>query len=632
MNSSGAVPDYDLDLIARGRHWNLWRWLGSHPETGGGTRFAVWAPHADRVSVVGDFNNWDADAHPLQGSDAGVWSGRVAAVTVGQTYKYALRNRASGQTAWKSDPCAAGFELRPKTASVITAPSGHSWNDSRWMEQRAKADWLHAPMSTYELHAGSWRRGPEGRWLGWRELADQLVPYVLDLGFTHLELLPITEHPFDGSWGYQTLGYFAPTSRFGSADDLRYFVDQCHAAGLGLILDWTAAHFPADDYGLARFDGQPLYEHPDPRRGWHPDWNSCVFDYGRPEVRNFLIANALYWLEEFHFDGLRVDAVASMLYLDYSRAPGEWTPNKYGGRENLEALRFLQELNHVVHERVPGTRVIAEESTSWPQVTRPTWVGGLGFSMKWNMGWMHDSLDYFALDPVFRSHHHDKLTFGQIYAYSENFVLPLSHDEVVHGKGSLLGKMNGDDWQKRANLRLLLAWQWLSPGKKLLFMGQEFGQLREWNHDAELDWHLLGDRRHAGLQHLVRDLNGLSAGLPALHQQDFDSRGFEWIDCHDHAQSVISFLRRAGDDFVAVVLNCTPVPRERYRIGVPEAGRYQEILNTDSALYGGSNVGNLGSVEARAQAWMGRPASLEITLPPLAALVLARPRSARSVS
>ncbi|MGQ0622912.1 MAG: 1,4-alpha-glucan branching protein GlgB, partial [Panacagrimonas sp.] len=588
-----TVPDFDLDLIARGRHWNLWRWLGSHPEATG-ARFAVWAPHADRVSVIGDFNGWDAEANQLGGSDAGVWSGRVANAACGQAYKYAIRNRASGQTVEKSDPCASGHELRPKTASVITAPSAYTWQDADWMNQRAKADWLHAPMSIYELHAGSWRRGPGNRWLNWRELAAELIPYVRDLGFTHLELMPITEHPFDGSWGYQTLGYFAPTSRFGSADDLRYFIDQCHLAGLGIIHDWTAAHFPNDDYGLARFDGEPLYEHPDPRRGWHPDWNSCVFDYGRPQVRNFLIANALYWLDEFHFDALRVDAVASMLYLDYSRAPGQWVPNKYGGRENLEALRFLQELNHVVHERVPGTRVIAEESTSWPQVTRPTWVGGLGFSMKWNMGWMHDSLDYFALDPVFRSHRHDKLTFGQMYAYSENFVLPLSHDEVVHGKGSLIGKMNGDEWQKRANLRLLLAWQWMSAGKKLLFMGQEFGQVREWNHDAELDWHLLGDPRHSGLQRLVGDLNRLMRGTPALHRHDFEQKGFEWIDCHDHAQSVISFLRRFEEGTAVVILNCTPVPRTAYRIGLPHGGVWREALNTDAAIYGGSNLGNLG--------------------------------------
>lgn len=623
MNAPGDIPEEDLDRIARGCHWTLWEQLGAHPAADG-TRFAVWAPHADQVSVVGDFNGWDPHAHPLQGSDAGVWSGWVAAVAVGQRYKYALRNRTSGQTALKSDPCAQRYELRPLTASVVAAPSQHAWRDQAWIAQRAAQDWLHAPVSIYEVHAGSWRRRADGTWLGWLELADQLIPYVRELGFTHIELLPITEHPFDGSWGYQTLGYFAPTSRFGSSDELREFVDRCHAAGIGLILDWTAAHFPADEHGLARFDGQPLYEHPDPKRGWHPDWQSCVFDYGRPEVRNFLIANALYWLQEFHFDGLRVDAVASMLYLDYSRSPGEWVPNQYGGRENLEALRFLQELNHVVHERAPGTRVIAEESTSWPQVTRPTYVGGLGFSMKWNMGWMHDSMDYFALDPVFRSHHHDKLTFGQMYAYSENFVLPLSHDEVVHGKGTLLGKMHGHEWQKRANLRLLLAWQWLSPGKKLLFMGQEFGQLREWNHDTALDWPLLDDPRHAGLHALVHDLNRLMRDLPALHRHDFDRQGFEWIDCHDHAQSVISFLRRSGDEDAVVILNCTPVPRERYRLGVPRSGIYIERLNTDAALYGGSNIGNLGRVLAEDHPWMDRPASIEVTLPPLGALVLVR--------
>jgi 1,4-alpha-glucan branching enzyme len=622
-DSPPRVPSFDLALMAEGRHWHLWRWLGSHPVPGG-TRFAVWAPHADRVAVSGDFNGWDPAAHPLTRTDAGVWSAVVPGAVPGQNYKYVLRNAASGETVQKADPFAQRYELRPNTASTIAAPSRHAWSDAAWLDRRAAAGWARAPLSVYEVHAGSWRRRDDGAWLDWRALADTLVPYVASLGFTHIELMPITEHPFDGSWGYQTLGYFAPTARFGSADDLRFFVDACHARGIGLILDWTAAHFPADAHGLALFDGQPLYEHPDPRRGTHPDWGSLVFDYGRPEVRNFLISNALYWLEEFHFDGLRVDAVASMLYLDYSRKPGEWVPNEHGGRENLEAIRFLQELNHVVHERVPGACVVAEESTAWPQVTRPTWVGGLGFSMKWNMGWMHDSLDYFHLDPVYRSHHHDRLTFGQVYAYSENFVLPLSHDEVVHGKGSLYGKMSGDDWQKRANLRLLFAWQWLSPGKKLLFMGQEFAQVREWNHDAALDWHLLDDPRHAGIQRLVGDLNALVRETSALHAHDFSPEGFEWIDCRDHAHSVVSFLRRDGAAFVVVVVNATPVPRSGYRIGVPEAGRYVERLNTDAAAYGGSNVGNLGAVTAEAHPWMGHAYSVTLSLPPLGAVVLRR--------
>jgi len=617
------MPEFDLHLFAQGRHRHIHRWLGAHAVTVDGTagvRFAVWAPRAQRVSVVGDFNHWDAARHPLQRRDAGVWETFVPGLAAGALYKLAVTR--DGNTVMKADPYGRQFEFRPRSASVVAAPAAHAWQDQDWLARRAQHDWLHAPMCAYEVHLGSWQRGLDGGFLNFRELAQRLVPYVTDLGCTHIELMPVSEHPFDASWGYQTLGYFAPTSRHGNGDDLRHFVDHCHRHGLGVLLDWTPAHFPADEHGLARFDGEALYEHPDPQKGWHPDWQSLVFDYGRPEVRNFLISNALYWLEEFHLDGLRVDAVASMLYLDYSRKPGEWAPNKYGGHENLEAIEFLRELNVVAHEACPGALVIAEESTAWPQVTRPTYVGGLGFSMKWNMGWMHDTLDYFRQDPVHRKYHHDRLTFGQLYAYSENFVLPLSHDEVVHGKGSLIRKMPGDDWQRLANLRLLYAWQATSPGKKLLFMGQEFAQEREWNHDTPLDWNLRDDPRHEGVRRLLRDLYRLYREVPALHRYDFESQGFEWIDCHDSNQSVLSFVRRAGDDVVVVVLNFTPVPRENYRIGVPIGGAWREVLNSDSSHYGGSNLGNTGLVQAARKPWMSRTYSMALTLPPLAALIL----------
>ncbi len=617
------VPEYDLHLFSQGRHRHIQRWLGAHPamlDGISGIRFAAWAPRAQRVSIVGDFNGWDAARNPMRRRDVGVWELFVPGLASGTLYKIAVTR--DGNTVFKADPYGRQFELRPRSASVVAAASAHVWQDADWLAQRARRDWLHTPMSAYEVHAGSWQRAADGGFLNYRELAQRLAPYVLELGFTHIELMPVSEHPFDGSWGYQTIGYFAPTRRHGQPDDLRYFVDHCHRHGLGVILDWTPAHFPADDHGLARFDGEALYEHPDPRQGRHPDWGSLVFDYGRPEVRNFLISSALYWLEEFHFDGLRVDAVASMLYLDYSRKPGEWAPNRYGGNENLEAIEFLRDLNVVVHEACPGAVVAAEESTAWPQVTRPTYVGGLGFSMKWNMGWMHDTLNYFRLDPVHRSFHHDRLTFGQLYAYSENFVLPLSHDEVVHGKGSLIRKMPGDDWQRFANLRLLFLYQSASPGKKLLFMGQEFAQEREWNHDVALDWQLRQDARHEGVWRLVRDLNRLYRDTPALHRHDFDQDGFEWIDCHDSNQSVLSFLRKAGAEFVVVVFNFTPVPRDNYRIGVPQAGSYREMLNSDSSHYGGSNVGNAGSVRATRKPWMGRKHSISLSLPPLGGLIL----------
>ena len=620
------LGDFDRQVFGEGHHWHPYRVLGAHPRAvdgAAGVAFVAWAPQAERVSVVGDFNDWDGRRHLMRRHPGGLWDIFVPGVTPGALYKFELRGP-GGAVHTKADPYARQAEPRPRTASIVATEPAHRWRDGDWLAARAARDWLREPMCVYELHAGSWRRHADGRWLDWRELAAVLVPYVREMGFTHIELLPVMEHPLDGSWGYQTTGYFAPTSRFGTPDDFRAFVDHCHAAGIGVLLDWTPGHFPTDAHGLARFDGAPLYEHPDPRRGQQPDWGTLVFDYGRPEVRNFLLGSALYWIEEFHVDGLRVDAVASMLYLDYSRKPGEWLPNQHGGRENLEAIAFLQQLNAVVHERHPGAVVVAEESTAWPQVTRPTWVGGLGFSMKWNMGWMNDTLRYLALDPVHRQYHHNALTFGLLYAHSENFVLPLSHDEVVHGKGSLLEKMHGDDWRKFAQLRLLLAYQWTYPGKKLLFMGQEFGQRREWNHDAPLDWDLLDHDAHRGVQRLLGDLNRLYVTRGALHRGDFTAEGFEWIDCHDASQSVLSYLRRDGDDGTVVVLNFTPLPRHGYRIGVPAAGQWRETLNTDAAAYGGSNVGNLGGAEAEAVPWMGRPYSVILTLPPLGAVILER--------
>ena len=544
----------------------------------------------------------------------------------GQIYKYEIRNRHTGSIQLKADPYARQQELRPRTGSIVAARSGYAWRDGAWMEQRRRRDWQHAPMSVYEVHLGSWQQGPGGEILGYREAALQLVEYARDMGFTHIELLPITEHPFDLSWGYQATGYFAPTSRFGDPDDFRYFVDHCHRNGIGVLLDWVPAHFPKDAHALARFDGTPLYEHEDPRLGEHLDWATLIFNFGRNEVKNFLISSAIYWLEEMHIDGLRVDAVASMLYLDYSRKEGEWIPNQYGGRENLVAIDFLRELNVAVHDQCPGVLMIAEESTSWPQVSRPTYLGGLGFDLKWNMGWMNDTLRYMSNDPVHRRYHHDLLTFSMLYCFTENFMLPFSHDEVVHGKGSMLNKMPGDEWQRHANLRALYAYQFAHPGKKLLFMGTEFGQGLEWNSAGVLDWYVLDYPLHRGLQQLVKDLNRLYTTSPALYQCDFSWQGFEWIDCHDSGQSVLSFLRKgsSGEQMV-IVVNLTPVPRHGYRIGVPDGGTYQEVLNTDSSHYGGSNVGN-GSLPLIAEEapWMGRPKSLVLTLPPLAAIVLSR--------
>jgi 1,4-alpha-glucan branching enzyme len=619
------LSDFDLHLFSEGRHLHVYNILGAHiQEIDGirGVRFATWAPNAERVSVVGDFNNWDGRVHPMRNrGDSGVWEIFIPGVGVDALYKYELRNRENGSVVQKFDPYAHASELRPNTAS-LTTQSAYQWNDSDWLKQRADQHWMHRPMSIYEVHLGSWRRDSSGNFLNYRELAEQLVEYVKDLGYTHIELLPITEHPLDASWGYQTIGYFSPTRRFGDPDDFRYFVDHCHSNGIGVLLDWVPAHFPKDQHGLANFDGSPLYEHADPRRGEHPDWGTLIFNYGRNEVRNFLISNAIYWLKEFHIDGLRVDAVASMLYLNYSRENAEWVPNIHGGNENLEAISFLRELNTATHGEHPGTLVMAEESTAWPQVTRPTELGGLGFSMKWNMGWMHDTLNYFTRDPAYRSYHHDQLTFGLLYLFTENFILPFSHDEVVHGKASMLYKMPGDEWQRFANLRLLYSYMYTYPGKKLMFMGCEFGQGREWNFDQALDWYVLDYPLHQGLHHAVQDLNQLYRKFPELYQNEFQPNGFEWIDCHDYQQSVISFIRRNDENFIVVVLNFTPVPRQGYRLGVPVAGTYSEVFNSDSEYYAGSNVGNGGDIHTDATPWMNHPHSLNLTLPPLAAIVL----------
>jgi 1,4-alpha-glucan branching enzyme len=621
-----SLSDQDLYLFNEGRLQQAYNMLGAHHiDLNGvnGVRFACWAPNAERVSVIGDFNHWDGRVHPMRSrGSSGVWELFIPGMHTGALYKYEIRNRDTGHILVKTDPYAQEFERRPGTASKVPVRFDHTWLDDDWIARREKWDWQHAPLNVYEIHVGSWRRHPDGRFYSYRELAEHLIPYVQELGYTHIELLPLSEHPLDESWGYQTTGYFAPTNRFGSPDDLRYFVDSCHRADIGVILDWVPAHFPQDSWALARFDGSALYEHEDPRLGFHKDWGTYIFNFGRNEVKSFLLSSAHYWLNEFHLDGLRVDAVASMLYLDYSREEGEWLPNKYGGRENLEAIDFLRELNVMVHERFPGAITLAEESTSWPMVSRPVYVGGLGFSMKWNMGWMNDTLRYFEHDPIHRRYHHNDLTFGQLYAYTENFMLPFSHDEVVHGKYSLLDKMPGDAWQKFANLRLLLAYQATYPGKKLNFMGNEFGQGREWGVGWELDWHLLGSHWHQGIKQLSRDLNHLYRNTPALHELDFSPDGFTWIDCHDADQSVLSYVRKARDgSCVVVALNFTPVPRTGYRIGVPRAGRYREIFNSDSNFYGGSNLGNGEGLHTEDTAWMGFNHSLCITLPPLSAII-----------
>jgi 1,4-alpha-glucan branching enzyme len=624
------LTEFDIYLMGEGRHYDAYEKLGAHVKTVDGVtgvHFAVWAPSARRVSVVGDFDRWDGRTNPMRYRGAsGIWELFIPELNEGTIYKFEIAGPTGTILPLKADPYAFASELRPHTGSVVARLDRHTWNDADWMTERAQKNWLDAPISVYEVHLGSWRRLPEegNRWLSYRELADQLIPYVKELGYTHIELLPVMEHPYDGSWGYQTLGYFAATSRFGWPTDFMEFVDRCHQAGLGVFLDWTPAHFPRDAHGLAYFDGTHLYEHADPRQGSHPDWGTLVYNYGRNEVQNYLISNALFWLDKYHIDGLRVDAVASMLYLDYSRKPDEWVPNKYGGRENLEAIDFFKRLNEVTHLRFPGVLTIAEESTAWPSVSRPTYLGGLGFSLKWNMGWMNDTLLYFSKDPVHRRYEHNKLTFSLLYAFTENFMLPFSHDEVVHGKNSLLHKMPGDMWQQFANLRLLLAYQYAHPGKKLLFMGQEFGQRSEWTEAHSLEWHLLQYEPHKGLQQLVKDLNWLLGSEPALHEVDFEWQGFEWLDANDSDNSVYSFIRRGRnpDDMLIAALNATPVVRYGYRIGVPRPGHYEEVMNTDSSTYGGSNVGNLGGMSAGEHAWMGRRYSLALTLPPLAAVFL----------
>lgn len=624
---SPALNDFDLHLFSEGRHWHIYNVLGAHPikhQGVEGVRFAVWAPNARAVAVIGDFNGWDATQTPLQPTEGyGVWYAFIPGVHPGALYKFSITTR-HGKQAIKTDPYGQAFEQRPANAAVVTERSPFPWSDGDWLDRRARFDWQRSPISIYEVHPGSWRHHGSGRWLSYRELAEQLVPYVLETGFTHIELLPITEHPLDESWGYQTTGYYAPSSRYGSPDDLRYLVDQCHKNNIGVILDWVPGHFPDDDYALALFDGTALYEHEDPRRGRHQDWGTLIYNYGRHEVRNFLIGSALFWLDTFHLDGLRVDAVASMLYLNYSRKAGEWVPNQHGGHENLEAIDFLQDLNKVCQGRFPGALMMAEESTSWPRVTRPPEIGGLGFNLKWNMGWMHDTLDYLQQDPVYRQYHHEKLTFGLLYAYSENFLLPLSHDEVVHGKSSLIQKMPGDEWQQRASLRLLFSYMFTYPGAKLLFMGGEFGQRREWSEKRELDWELLQYPEHQGIYKLVQDLNGLYRSQPALYKCSFSPEGFEWIDCHDSTQSVVSYLRKASADgqVLVVIINFTPLPRHHYRIGVPAGGHWQEIFNSDSSYYGGSNLGNPLPLSASPDSWMGRPCSLELTLPPLGLMIL----------
>jgi len=624
------LSEFDLYLMGEGRHYDTYEKLGAHVKTlegVTGVHFAVWAPNALRVSVVGDFNGWDGRVHPMRSrGNSGIWELFVPEFDEGVVYKYEIVGPQNNILPLKADPYGFRSELRPNTGSVVARLDKHAWNDADWLHHRANRNWLEQPISVYEVHLGSWRRIPEenNRWLSYRELADQLVPYVKELGYTHIELLPIMEHPYDGSWGYQTLGYFAATSRYGSPTDFMEFVDRCHQAGLGVFLDWTPAHFPRDTHGLAQFDGTYLYEHSDPRQGSHPDWGTLVYNYGRNEVVNYLISNALFWLDKYHIDGLRVDAVASMLYLDYSRKQGEWVPNRYGGRENLDAIDFIKRLNEVVHLRFPGVLTIAEESTAWPGVSRPTYLGGLGFSLKWNMGWMNDTLNYFSKDSIYRRYEHNKLTFSLLYAFSENFMLPFSHDEVVHGKNSLLHKMPGDMWQQFANLRLLLAYQYAHPGKKLLFMGQEIAQRQEWSETRSVDWHLLEYDSHRGIQRLVADLNKLLAGEPSLHQVDFDWQGFEWVDANDSDNSVFSFIRRGKnpDDLLIVILNATPVVRYGYHVGLPRPGHYEEVLNTDAETYGGSNVGNLGGMNAGEHAWQGRRYSLALTLPPLAAVFL----------
>ncbi len=620
------LTDYDLHLLGEGRHWDSYRRLGAHlREIDGikGVNFAVWAPNAESVSIIGDFNRWDRRKHTMRKHiPGGTWELFVPELGLGTLYKFSVKNR--GNVVEKCDPYGFAAEVPPKTANIVTELDGYEWGDAEWLANRTTQNPLTSPYSIYEVHLGSWQRAAgDNPWLNYRDLAHRLAAYCEKMGYTHIELMPVSEHPFTGSWGYQTVGYFAATSRYGSPEDFQYFVDFLHQHNIGVLIDWVPAHFPKDSHGLDYFDGTALYEHADPRQGEHPDWGTKIFNYGRNEVRNFLVSNALFWLDKYHIDGLRVDAVASMLYLDYSREGGDWIPNQYGGRENLAAIDFIKEFNEQVHLQYPGVLTVAEESTAWGGVSRPTYVGGLGFSMKWNMGWMNDTLRYFRHEPIHRGYHHDELTFSLIYAFTENFVLPFSHDEVVHGKGSMLDQMPGDLWQRFANLRLLYGYQWTHPGKKLTFMGGEIAQWNEWNCESELQWDLLQWESHQGVQRLVADLNKLYRSEPALHQQDFDHTGFEWIDCHNHNDSVLVYLRRGinSEDFALVACNFTPVVRQNYRIGVPEGGWYSEIMNTDSAYYGGSNVGNYPGLQAEESESHGRPYSLLMTLPPLAVVV-----------
>jgi 1,4-alpha-glucan branching enzyme len=622
------ISDTDLYLHTEGTLHEAWHALGAHT-TGSngvpGVRFAVWAPNAVSVTVTGEFNDWDIRRHPMRRRNGGVWEIFMPGLGKGAAYKYHIRSRFGGYQQLKADPFAFYCEPPPKSASVVWEIDRYQWQDAAWMEARAKTEWLKSPVAIYEVHLESWLRGPQGQTLTYRELAVKLVEYVKQMGYTHIELLPIMEHPFSGSWGYQIIGYYAPTSRFGTPDDFQYFVDCCHQAGIGVIVDWVPGHFPKDAHGLVFFDGTSLYEHADPRKGEQQDWGTLVFNYGRNEVRTFLISNALFWLKEYHIDGLRVDAVASMLYLDYSRKPGEWIPNQYGGNENLEAIDFLRRFNELAH-KVPGVFTVAEESTAFPGVSKPVYLNGLGFTMKWNMGWMHDMLDYFSEDPIYRKFHHNNITFSLMYAFSENFVLPISHDEVVHGKRSLLNRMPGDEWRQFANVRAFLAYMWAHPGKKLLFMGQEIGQREEWNHDRGIRWELLEFDLHRKLQSLMRELNRLYRASPALYEVDFHHTGFEWVDFHDWNNSIIAFLRRGADpkDFLLFCCNFTPVTRQGYEFGVPEEGFYEEILNTDSEMFGGSNIGNGGLVSSRPVPKHSREHSIAVTLPPLAVVAFRR--------
>ena len=632
VHGPSLFTDHDIYLYKEGNHFRLYEKLGAHPMNADGKEgvlFAVWAPNARKVSVIGSFNDWDTKANPLapRTDESGIWEGFVPGVKKGDIYKYHIESRFHRYRVDKGDPLAFYWERPPRTASIVWDLS-YEWNDREWMSKRKKFNSLEAPISIYEVHLGSWKKNGhgDGGFLSYREIAPLLASYVKETGFTHVEFLPLTEHPFYGSWGYQCTGYFAPTSRYGTPQDLMYLIDYLHREGIGVILDWVPSHFPSDQHGLSYFDGTYLYEHQDPKKGFHPEWSSYIFNYGRNEVRNFLISSAIFWLDRYHVDGIRVDAVASMLYLDYARKDGEWIPNEYGGRENLQAISFLKRLNEAVYEGFPDVQTIAEESTAWPMVSRPTYVGGLGFGMKWNMGWMHDTLDYISKDPVHRKYHHNQLSFSIWYAFTENFVLPLSHDEVVHGKGSLMGKMPGDEWRKFANLRLLLGYMFAHPGKKLLFMGGEFGQGKEWNHDEPLDWQALDHEPHGGLKRWVSDLNRIYRDEPAMHELDFSEKGFEWIDFSDYEKSIISFKRksRSGTSQLIFILNFTPVPRPDYRIAIEEKGFYREVLNSDSKRYWGSNVGNMGGIAAEDVSWEGKPYSLKLNLPPMGMIILKR--------